>query len=281
MYVVAGGAMAPARIIENFLGQPVDQISFSSPVRIVGFTQLPAVGALFRSCASREEAKSLCGKVTTHQDNHTTTDVKADKLVVPIVVKSDVLGTAEAVVGQIDGISNDRDTIKPKVIYMGVGAISENDVLLATGKQKAIILGFNVKVDPSAQRRAEREGVAVATFKIIYELTEWLQKEMTARAPKITTEEVSGRAKILRSFSRARDKQVVGGEVVDGALTKGADFKILRRGADIGRGKIAGLQQQKVAAGKVGAGNQFGMQVESRTELAAGDIIEVFELVTR
>jgi translation initiation factor IF-2 len=281
MYVAAGSATAPARIIENFLGQSVNEITFSSPVRIIGFSELPQVGALFNTFHTREEAKKAV-ESTGHKTETATKDAASnDKPIIPIVVKADVLGTAEAVVGQIESIAKEDTAVVPKVIYMGVGAVSENDILLASGNKKALIVGFNVKVDAAASSRAEREGITAATFRIIYELTDWLKQELKARAPKVTTEEARGRAKILRSFSRVRDRQVVGGQVIDGELSKSADFKIIRRDAEIGRGKIVGLQQQKVASSKVEAGNQFGMQAECRVEIAPGDIIEVFELVTK
>ncbi len=118
-------------------------------------------------------------------------------------------------------------------------------------------------------------------FDIIYKLSEWLEIFIATRRPKVTTEEMTGRAKILKIFSQNKDKQIIGGRVEEGALSPGAIVKILRREAEIGRGKIRGLQQQKNAIQEAKKDTEFGALVEAKIEIATGDRLEAFTLTTK
>ena len=118
--------------------------------------------------------------------------------------------------------------------------------------------------------------MTIKTFDIIYELSAWLAEELDRRTPKVLGEEIVGTAKILKTFSVAKHKQVIGGKVLSGVLEVGAQVKIMRRETEIGRGKIDGLQQQKLASKKVDEGNECGMMVEAKIEIAPGDVLEAF-----
>ena len=175
------------------------------------------------------------------------------------------------------------ENISIKLLHTGVGNISESDVKLAavpTGRQasgnETIIIGFNVVVSLTTRELAQRFGVLIKTFDIIYKLTEWFDEELTRRKPKVTTEEIVGTAKILRVFSKTKNKQVVGGKVTKGALVTDGKIKILRRNFPIGEGEILELQQQKIKTKKVTEGIEFGAMIEAKHEIAKGDIIESF-----
>ncbi|MEK7107827.1 MAG: hypothetical protein AAB814_01495, partial [Patescibacteria group bacterium] len=177
-----------------------------------------------------------------------------------------------------------EEKLKIKILAGGVGEITEGDIkLAATGAitERAIIIGFNVKIDTNAKAAAERLGVQVEFFDIIYKLSEWLEIFIATRRPKVTTEEMTGRAKILKIFSQNKDKQIIGGRVEEGALSPGAIVKILRREAEIGRGKIRGLQQQKNAIQEAKKDTEFGALVEAKIEIATGDRLEAFTLTTK
>jgi translation initiation factor IF-2 len=193
---------------------------------------------------------------------------------VPIVLKSDVAGTLEAIEKELGKIERERVVIK--IIAKGVGTIGENDAKLASGSESAIIIGFHTKVERGAEDIAERFGVTIKTFDIIYKLSEWLNEELDRRTPKVMGEEVVGTAKILKIFSATKHKQVIGGKVTSGLLEVGAQIKIMRREVEIGRGKIEGLQAQKLATKKVEEGNECGMMVDSKIEIAVGDVLEAF-----
>lgn len=279
MYVVAENSMSPVRIFENFLGKSIKEARFSSPVRITGWSTLPTVGSEFTSHSSKKEAEAQLKTSIEKAENTDSNNVKEtfpeeDSLVVPVVIKADVAGMVEVIEKEIDKIHYDNIIIK--IIGTGAGDIAENDIKLAAGAKNPIILGFNVKADSRAKELAERMDVTIELFDIIYKLTEWLDEETKKRAPKVLVEETVGKAKIMKVFSKTKNKQVVGGKVLEGVLKTKAAVKIIRRENEIGKGEIIGLQQAKSSTETVGEGNEFGTMIESTTEIAPGDIVEAF-----
>lgn len=279
-FIVAEESMTPVRSIENFLGKQVPEATFSSPIQITGFDSLPPVGAAFRAYATKKEAETA---QTALREAHTkkgvqevarATPLAENALIIPIIIKTDVAGTLEAIEKELGKVEHERIAIK--VIAKGVGAIGENDAKLASGSENAIILGFHTKVERSAVDIAERFGVTIKTFDIIYELSEWLEKELALRTPKVLGEEIVGTLRVIKVFSAMKHKQVIGGKVATGALELGAQVKIMRREVEIGRGKVIELQQQKLAVKKVDEGNECGLMVEAKIEIAPSDILEAF-----
>ena len=289
MFILAEESMAPVRAIENFLGKQVPEATFSSPIQITGFDALPSVGSTFRAYANKKDAEKMQQNILRPRRESADSEARAkepiknivrtiplapDALVVPVIIKTDVAGTLEAIEKELGKIERERVVIK--IVAKGVGAIGENDVKLAAGSTNAIILGFHTKVERGSSDIAERFGVTIKTFDIIYELSAWLTEELDKRTPKIMGEEIVGTAKILKIFSATKHKQVIGGKVTSGVLELGAQVKIMRREVEIGRGKIVELQAQKLPAKKVDEGNECGMMVESKMEIAGGDVLEAF-----
>ena len=168
-----------------------------------------------------------------------------------------------------------------KIVGTGIGNITENDVKSAGGSTEPIILGFGVKEDKGVRVIADRLEVKIEIFDIIYKLTEWLEKIAKERKPKIRTEEITGKVRVLKIFSKAKDKQVIGGEVFEGSLNKGDKVRVLRRGEEIGTGHILELQVMKAPAESVKEGNQFGAKVSSSVEIAERDNFESFTIVEK
>lgn len=277
MYITSGTAIAPVRIMENYLGKQIDTASFSSPIRIIGWDELPSVGNTFKVFRDREEAKEDIEKEKQNKKQNKTDETgndSAEIIHVPVVIKADTGSSLEAVVNQIKKLNT--EVIKPVIVSSGIGTITENDVRVATGSEKAIIIGFNVKVDSPAKNLAERSEMEIKTFDIIYKMTEWLDEVLKSRTPKIQTLESLGTAKILKIFSKVKDKQILGGRVEKGKMTLGAQVKIKRRDAEIGEGKIKELQQQKSSTEEVREGNEFGAMIVSNIEIAPGDHLESF-----
>ena len=160
----------------------------------------------------------------------------------------------------------------------GVGDVTVADVQNVSATKNAIIVGFNVKVERPAQELAERLGVEIDTFKIIYELSEWLNTALKNRTPKMEEKVVTGRVKILRHFSVQRYTHVLGGRVDSGTVKKGQTVRILRRDLEIGVGEIKNIQQAKSDVNQVSDG-EFGMQLDTKTDINAGDYIEAFDIV--
>jgi translation initiation factor IF-2 len=285
MSVVAGEALAPTRIFEDVLGAPLERATLSSPVRITGFSVLPQVGAPFQAFRARADAEAAlvasAVRAPDRRDRGPAPASEDERALVPLIIKADTLGSAEALAAAARAVAAPRERIALKILQCGVGTVGENDITLAGGDRRAIVIGFRVPIESLARERAERDGIRVVSFDIIYKVSEWLESELAAREPKITVEERVGTVRILKVFSRTRDRQIIGGTVLDGALTSDARVKIMRHGAEIGRGMILGLQLQKAAANRVEAGSQCGIEAESKIEIAPGDVLEAFQVVTK
>ncbi len=278
-FVVAGEAFAPTRIMENFLGKASKELGPSSPARVVGFSTLPQVGSTWSVVATKKEAEAVTAALERRpvQSSTAKSDEEggAETAVLPLIIKTDVAGTGEAVVHELEKIPVDP-RMEVRVLAQSVGAIGEGDVKLASGgKTPGIIVGFNVKVEREARDLAERLGVTIETFDIIYKLTEWLAAQIEERRPREATEVVVGAAKLLKFFSTQKGRAVVGGRVEEGTIKSGAEVRIIRRDEEIGRGKIVGLQAQKREVKEVEAGSEFGAMVRTDALPAAGDRLEV------
>ena len=282
MFVVAGESLSPIRILQNFKGEAISEASFSSPVRVIGFDIIPPAGTTFETYNNKKEAESAREENIAkkqNQKNKPNQIPEEEKMILPVTIKANNAGTIEAIEHEIAKISHERLAIK--IISKGIGEISEGDVKSAGGKEGSLILGFSVGSDASAKALAERLGITIIIFDIIYKLTEYLEALILERAPKIEVEEKTGVAKVLKFFSRVKDKQVIGARAEEGVLSSNAEVRIMRREAEIGRGHIRELQRQKMKVGTVEAVNEFGAMVESKIELAPGDKLECFKIVQK
>lgn len=274
-YVHAGGSIAPVRIMEDFTGTKIKEAVASSPIRILGFDTQPPVGAAFRVHETKNQAQEAAEKWKGEQQTRQNTPrVPQDTFVVPVVIKADTTGSIEAVKHEIEKLQSDRVHIA--VIHTGVGNITEGDVRRAASDENGLLIGFNTAVDRNAIEVARHTDVPVETFSIIYDLIEWTSKEVARRIPKITVEEVQASAKILEVFSKRRDRQVIGGKVVSGKLAVGKLFKLLRRDEELGVGTILELQKNRAPTDTVEEGSEFGAKVECGTEIARGDVLQMF-----
>ncbi len=274
-FVVSGKAYAPVRIMEDFAGKPLKQAGLSEPVGVVGFNTVPKVGSRFITVDSKKEAEVL---ITAHANNipKGTKFAKTNLPIVPILIKADVLGTLGAIRHELDTFTSDR--IAVRVIDATVGDITQNDVQAVSATKDAIIVGFNVKVDRAARDLAERLSVEIDTFSIIYELSEWLNTALKNRTPKREEEVKTGRAKILKTFSVQKNTHVLGGRIEEGSLKLRQQVRIIRRDIEVGLGTLTNLQQMKSDVQAVSDG-EFGMQVQTKADIAAGDYIEGFDTV--
>lgn len=273
-FVVSGSSYAPVRIMEDFTGKAVKEAGLSTPVGIVGFNEIPAVGSDFVTVATKKEAEKMSEENQTSETGNKFE--KTNLPVIPLLIKADVLGTIDAIKHELEKFDSDR--IAVRVIESGVGDVTVTDVQNVSATEDAIIVGFNVKVERAATELAQRLGVEIETFSIIYELSEWLETALKNRTPKKEEEIMTGRAKILVYFSTQKNIHVLGGRLDEGTLKAGQVVKILRRDIEVGRGKLTNLQSMKNDVQEVKEG-EFGMQIDSKTELAPGDYIEGFDTV--
>jgi translation initiation factor IF-2 len=293
-FVVAGTAFTPVRFIEDFKGDKIDAATASMPICVLGWNEMPACGIEFTTVSSKKEAeklaeqhraelKDLAKKSTQQTTPKTSEDASEESKIVsmPIIIKADVIGSLDGIKHELAKISHDR--VHLKIVSEGIGDINENDIKVAAGDPSIYIIGFNAPPEKKAAAMIERSPVPiqVSNFKIIYELTQYVKDELTAKIPKEYVEEMTGRAKILALFSKEKDKQVLGGKVETGLIESGNEVRIMRRETLIGRGKIRGLQQAKKTVDEVREGFEFGMMLEAKFELAPGDRIEAVRTVEK
>lgn len=279
MYIVSGAVMSPLRIVENYLGRPIEKATFPSPVKVIGWDELPSVGKSFKVYKTREEAREHVEKEKQNKDTQNIDEVSDSLHTLPLVIKADTGSSLEAVISEIKKIKTDR--MCPRIISFGIGNIGEADVRLADGSEKAVVIGFNTKIDPLAKNLADRNGVEIMLFDIIYKMNEWIESAVVNRTPKMKMQEITGTAKILKTFSKVKDRQVMGGKVLTGSIALGNDVKVLRREVEIATGKIKELQQQKAPTKEVGEGNEFGTLISCDVEIAQGDTIQSFITVEK
>jgi translation initiation factor IF-2 len=286
MFVACGKALAPTRIMEDFIGKKITEATFSSPIRIIGFDTLPKVGNKFVTFDDKEEAlnyvnafqETATANCTIHFHQETE-EGEENTGTINVLIKADVTGSVEGIEHELEKIKNDR--MKVKIVGFGVGDITDNDINKLAGKADSLVLGFNVKVDSKAQASAEKSGIQIKTFDIIYKLTEWLVEMAEARTPKVSVEEMTGRAKVLKFFSATKDKNVIGARVEEGEIRVGDEIKIMRQEIEVGRGKIRELQQMKEKTSEVRSGVEFGCQLQSAITPAPGDKLEAFRIIQK
>jgi len=281
MFVVIENSIASTRIMENFNGKPVKEASFSSPVRVVGFDKAPTVGCDFKSFDNKDDAlEQIQAYEASKTKGAVNTKEESDKKVIPIILKADTAGSIEAIEKEIAKIEN--ETTEFKIVVKGVGPIIESDIKnIGTSIENVLVVGFNVKSDKNATELAQNRNIEIAFFDIIYKLTEWLELEMEKRKRKVETEETIGKAKILKTFSRTKERQIMGGKVTEGRITLGSKVKLMRRDFQIGTGTVVNLEKAKSKTSEVEEGTEFGMMIEAKTDIVAGDVIESFSIVKK
>lgn len=282
MIVAVEDSFCSANIMENFLGESIGEATFSSPIRLIGFCKIPRIGAEFKSFKNKKEAEKYienCEKNKAVYFDSKKNGEENNKKIIPIILKADISGSIEAIEKEIKKIQDENAEFK--IVQKGVGPISESDIKTISGSEEVIVIGFNVKIDKSATELAEKRGITISFFDIIYKMTEWLEIEMEKRRPKIETMETTGSAKILKVFSRTKERQIVGGKVLKGRMVLDKVVKIMRRDFEIGRGRIVNLEKAKTKVKEVEEGSEFGMMMESKIEISEGDIIESFNITQK
>ncbi|MDB4984401.1 MAG: infB [Patescibacteria group bacterium] len=281
-FIVAGTSMTGTRIIEDFAGKSIESATFSSPITITGFSVTPAVGSEFQALETKKDAEEFIELAKQNMENLVYVAnpmITSETKIIPVIIKSDVFGSAEAIDDEIVKLSTDE--VYFKVIKKGVGIINESDLQLALSDKNTIIIGFNVDIDKKVLDMNEVDQITVKTFNIIYKLTEWLEVEREVRRPRKEVDTILGRAKILKVFSSQKNSHVAGGRVLEGSMDKKAGFKLMRGDEQVARGTITELQMGKAPVSSVGIDEEFGMQLDCKEDPLPGDVIETFKTETK
>ncbi len=286
-FVISCDAYSPVRAIKDHNGKNIKEATFSTPISISGWNKIPKVGFKFKTIDCKRNAEKECANFVSQNliknQNSQVSFKKEEEFLVPLIIKADTDGSLEAILFEIQKIQKltDENNAKVKVVHTSTGNITENDMKIASSHENSIVIGFGIDIEKQAEIMAERLKIKTETFKIIYELTDWLATTIEENRPRVKTEEKTGLVKILKTFNRVKNQQIIGGRVLEGKIGINNKFKILRRGEEIGFGAVKGLQQQKSTATEVSEGLEFGSSIDSRIELFPGDEIEIFEVVEK
>ena len=286
--VIAGTAVGRVRVMTNDKGRTVKVAGPSVPVEITGLAEVPAPGEEFnavvdermarelveqRKQAAKDAAANAMSKVTL--DNLFARMQEGQMKELPLIVKADVQGSAEALKASLEKISNEE--VRVKVIHTGVGAINESDILLAS-TAGAIIVGFNVRPDSGAQASAQRTAVDMRFYRVIYDAIDEIQAAMEGMlAPKFE-EVVIGHAEVRMTYKVSSVGTVCGCMVKDGKITRDAQVRVLRDNIVIHEGEVGSLQRFKDAVKEVSAGYECGMSIAKFNDLKEGDVFECFAM---
>ena len=289
-FISAGEAHGKVRAMINDKKENVKIATPSTPVEILGLNQAPSAGDAFIAHENDKDAKHFADTyIAEHKKqkiedtkSHMTLDdvftkIKEDNLKnLNIIVKADVQGSVEAVKQSLEKISNDEVVVK--VIHGGVGAINESDVTLASASE-AIIIGFNVRIDNQAKDTAEREGVDVRLYSVIYNAIEDVEAAMKGLLEPIFEEKVIGHCEVRQIFKANAIGNIAGSYVLDGIVKRGCLVRISREGEQIFEGKLASLKRFKDDVKEVKTGYECGLVFEGFNGIKELDIVEAYEMV--
>ena len=288
--IACGSSYGKVRAMIDDQGRRVKEAIPSTPVEILGLNSVPAAGETFVVCDSDKEAKSFAETYISEEKNKLIEETKAkmslDDLFsqiqsgnmkeLNIIVKADVQGSVEAVKQSLIKLSNEEVLVK--VIHGGVGAINESDVILASASN-AIIIGFNVRPDPIAKVTADREGVDVRLYKVIYNAIEDVEAAMKGMLDPVFEEKVLGHAEIRQIFKASGVGNIAGSYVLDGTFERGCKVRISREGTQIFEGDLASLKRFKDDVKEVKAGYECGLVFDGFNDIQELDIVEAYKMV--
>ncbi len=287
---VAGPISGKVRAMIDDHGRQVKQAGPSVPVEVLGLSGVPSAGDTLTVVENEARAREVAAYRQSVIDLKRTTSAPAnfdtmfsalkEKQAVefPLVVKGDVQGSVEAIVAAVNKISN--DDIKARVLHAGVGGITESDVNIAAASG-APIIGFNVRANAKAREIAERQGVAMQYYDVIYDLTDAVKAAMAGQLGPLIIENVVGRAEIREVFSAGKHGRAAGLLVTEGFIRKALKARIMRDDVIIYNGSIASLRRFKDDVPEVRAGLECGVTFESHTDIKPGDFLETFEIEER
>src|ERR1700716_1746819 len=290
--IVAGAEMGRVRALINDQGATIDEAGPSVPVEVLGFNGPPEAGdrlavveneararevTSYRAHQKRENAAAsisgMRGSLEQMMSQLKTTGRKD----FPLIIKADVQGSLEAILGSLDKLGTDEVTAR--ILHAGVGGISESDVTLAEGFNAAII-GFNARAHKEAAAAAKRNGIEIRYYNIIYDLVDDVKKAMSGLLAPTLRETMLGNAQILEVFNISKVGKVAGCRVTDGTVERGANVRLIRDNVVVHEGKLSTLKRFKDEVKEVASGQECGMAFENYGDMRAGDVIECYRVET-
>jgi len=285
-FFICGAVFGKVRAMLSDRGVQVREVEPSMPVEVLGLESLPEAGddfqvvtdtakakqiVLYREAKARDAALSKTGRLTLEQLHKQLKAGEAKEL--PIILKTDVGGSAEVLTDTLQKLSTDK--VKIRVLHSGVGAINESDVLLASASN-AIVIGFNVRPERNATEVAEREKVDIRLHTIIYNLSDEIKRAMAGLLEPVFREVYRGKAEVRQTFRVTKVGMVAGCMVQDGYITRDSQVRLLRDNVVVHTGKISSLRRFKDDVSEVKSGMECGITIENFGDVKQGDVIEAF-----
>ncbi|AXH08716.1 translation initiation factor IF-2 [Malaciobacter halophilus] len=285
--IVCDTTYGRVKAITNDLGKQVKELGLSETGRVLGLNEVPESGAIMVTQDSDKEAKDIATKRAEHaraKELSKSTKVSLEEMSgliaegkikqLPVIIKTDVGGSLEAIKGSLEQIQNDE--VKVKVVHAGVGGITESDLILASASEGCIILGFNVRPTGSVKNKAKADGITINTYSIIYDLIDDVKDTLSGMMSAIVREENTGQAEVRDTFVVPKVGTVAGCLVTDGKVIRGGHARIIRDGVVTYTGKISSLKRFKDDVKEVTNGYECGVMFEKFNDIKVGDFIETF-----
>ncbi len=287
--IVAGDAWGRVRALHNYKGEKLNDAGPGDPVEILGFDRPPPAGELGRVVENERQARDSAQKRAERLRREQlatrpTSGVSLEHLFeqmqagevrdLNLVVKGDVQGSVEAIQGELGKIQHAE--VRVNVIHAGVGGITDNDVMLAAASG-GMVVGFNVRPNAETRALAEREGVEIRTYNVIYKLTEDIEQALVGMLTAVTTEETIGEAEVRETFRASRIGTIAGCMVTSGVIRRGANVRVVRDGTVVYTTTIDSLKRFQDDAREVQEGFECGLHLEKFDDVKVGDVLEVFE----
>jgi translation initiation factor IF-2 len=287
--IVAGDAWGKVRALYDYRGERIQEAKPGDPVEILGFDRPPPAGELGRVVEKESRARDLAQQRSERlrreaRSKQASRGISLDKLFeqmqaggiqdLNIVLKGDVQGSVEAIVGELQKIRHSE--VQVNVIHTGVGAITENDVNLAAASN-AMVIGFNVRPSAEVRAAADRQGIEIRLYRVIYQLTEEIEQALVGMLSPVETEAIIGEVEVRALFRVSRLGTIAGCMVTSGVVRRGAHVRLFREGTRIHETTVAQLKRFKDDAREVSEGFECGILLEGFNDLREGDVFEVYE----
>jgi translation initiation factor IF-2 len=287
--IVAGDAWGRVRALYDYRGERIQEAKPGDPVEILGFDRPPPAGELGRVVEKEARARDLAQQRSERlrreaRSKQSSRGVSLDKLFeqmqaggiqdLNIVLKGDVQGSVEAIVGELQKIRHSE--VQVNVIHTGVGAITENDVNLAAASN-AMVIGFNVRPAAEVRAAADRQGIEIRLYRVIYQLTAEIEQALVGLLSPVETEAILGEVEVRALFRVSRLGTIAGCMVTSGVVRRGANIRLFREGTRIHETTVAQLRRFKDDVREVSEGFECGILLEGFNDLREGDVFEVFE----
>lgn len=272
--IATPSVLGKIKSLEDFQGKAISQALPSQPVIVLGFENVPRVGEKLKTFSDLESAKSYL-QAPEKKKTPQVLESKEEQKVLNLILKTDVLGSIEAIEEVLKGIPQEKVLLR--ILKSEVGEINESDIKFAKGS-RAVILGFWVKINPAAKMLTEREKVKIMIFDVIYDLMEGVRKFMEKIIEPEVIREDLGRVKVLVIFRTEKNRQIVGGKVIEGEVKKGVLIEVMRGEELIGKGKLINLQRDKKDIERIIKGQDCGILFEGEVKIEERDVLIIYTI---